>query len=188
MPPIPTKCDQCGGAMRTASENIRWDALPSAVILGAEVARCTACGAHGVTFPALSKLVDLAAHTVVSKQGRLGGGEVRFLRSVLGLDGGELADALGSSPSTLSRWEHDRQPIGRHADLFLRALVLLQLGGEPTPATYFQRIAKDILPAQLLAFAFVGGTWIVSQLDHDTTAKPKKTKPEGARRATRGRA
>jgi len=77
--------------------------------------------------------------------------------------------------------------IGRHADLFLRALVLLQLGGEPTPATYFQRIAKDILPAQLLAFAFVGGRWIVRQLDHDTTAKAKKTKPEGAHRATRSR-
>jgi len=174
--------------MRAASENIRWDALPSAVIVSAEVARCTACGAHGVTFPALSKLVDLAARTVVSKQGRLSGGEVRFLRSVLDLDGGELAEALGSNPSTLSRWEHDRQPIGRHADLFLRALVLLQLGGEPTPATYFQRIAKDIFPAQLLAFEFVGGKWIVSQLDNDTTAKPKKLKSEGARRAARARA
>lgn len=170
------KCDECGGAMRVGRENIRWDSLPSAVIVGAEVSRCTSCGAHGVMFLAMSKLIDLAARTVAGKQGRLAGDEIRFLRSFLELDGTELAEALGSNPSTLSRCENDRQPIGRHADLFLRALVLLQLGGQ-TPPSYFQQIAKDIGPAQLYAFEFRGGAWAVAEIDERSAAAvagPKK--------------
>ena len=174
MPTSPTKCDQCGGAMRAVRENIRWDALPSAVIIGLDVERCTQCGAQALAFPAMSGLVDLAARTIVAKQGRLAGAEIRFLRSYLELEGAELAEALGSNPSSISRWEHDRQPIGRHADLFLRALVLLQLG-TPTPASYFQQIAKDVTEPRLYAFEWKAGKWTVAELASEApAAKPKK--------------
>jgi hypothetical protein len=91
----------------------------------------------------------------------------------------EHAEALGSNPSSVSRWENDRQPIGRHADLFIRALVLLQLG-EPTPASYFAAIAKEIVSPQLLAFEYVAGKWTVAPLENEVSAavaaKPKRAK------------
>ena len=100
------------------------------------------------------------------------------------LDGAELADALGSNPSTLSRWEHDRQPIGRHADLFLRALVLLQQGGAGTPASYFRAIAKDVVPAQLYAFRWQGGKWSVT----DSVSVPERKPARSAGVRARGTA
>ena len=170
------KCEKCGRAMKSSRENIRWDALPNAVIVNAELERCANCGEYGVAFPALDRLIDLAARAVVAKQGRLCGPEVRFLRSFLDLEGAELAEALGSNPSTLSRWEHDRQPIGRHADLFLRALVLLQLG-DTTPGELLPADREGgIGPAALYAFEHKGDKWTVGELAAKPAAAPKKTK------------
>ncbi|HWO25770.1 MAG TPA: hypothetical protein VNO30_43845 [Kofleriaceae bacterium] len=160
--------------MRTVRENIEWDALRGSVIIGAEVERCGKCGAlDGVTFQSLSQLIDVAARTVVAKQGRLSGAEVRFLRSFLDLEGAELAETLGSNPSTVSRWENDRQPIGRHADLFLRALVLLELG-ETTSASYFRQIAKDIVEPQPLAFEYRDGVWAATSVPKRRAAAQKR--------------
>lgn len=171
-----SKCEKCGGPILTVRENIEWDALRSSVIVGAEVERCGKCGAlDGVTFQSMSQLIDVAARTVVAKQGRLSGAEVRFLRSFLDLEGAQLAETLGSNPSTVSRWENDHQPIGRHADLFLRALVLLELG-EQTPSSFFRQIAKDIVEPQPLAFEHRDGAWV-------TTTVPKRRAAAGRPRA-----
>jgi transcriptional regulator with XRE-family HTH domain len=69
----------------------------------------------------------LALH-VIEESGRLTGAEIKFLRTVLDYTSVEFARLIGASPVTVSRWEHDAQPIGHHADALIRALVLLRVG------------------------------------------------------------
>jgi len=65
----------------------------------------------------------LVARAVVKMGGRLTGDEVRFLRTFLELSGVELAELMDSTPGTVSRWENNRTPVGRTADLLLRTIT-----------------------------------------------------------------
>jgi putative zinc finger/helix-turn-helix YgiT family protein len=119
------KCINCGHTMTTKRENVPYTALPGAVLVGVPVSRCANCGEHEVAIPAIDELNRVLARAVISKRGRLVGGEIRFLRSYLGYSGSDFAKLIGSDPATVSRWEGDKQPIGHHTDLLLRAMVAL---------------------------------------------------------------
>lgn len=111
--------------MTTKKENVPFEALPGTVLVGVDVSRCRACGAYEVAIPAIDKLMHMLASAVIRKSARLVGAEVRFLRKYLGYSSGDFAKRIGSSPSTVSKWENDVQPIGLHSDLLLRAMVAL---------------------------------------------------------------
>jgi putative zinc finger/helix-turn-helix YgiT family protein len=111
--------------MTTTREKVPYAALPGTVLGGVEVSRCPTCGEHEVALPAIDQLNRLLAQAVIRKPARLGGGEIRFLRSYLGYSSSEFARAIGSDPATVSRWEGGKKPIGHHVDLLLRAMVAI---------------------------------------------------------------
>ena len=119
------KCIECGHAMTTKRENVPFAALPGAVLVGVEVSRCPKCGASETAIPAMENLLGALANAVIRKRARLTGDEVRFLRKYLGYSSADFAKRIGSSPSTVSKWENGAQPIGLHSDLLLRAMVAL---------------------------------------------------------------
>ena len=149
------KCEKCGGPLRTRRENVPWDALPHATLLGVEVQRCVACGNFGIVFPSMDGLIGEATRVLLDKPGRLVGAEIRFLRSLLGFDSVDLAPLLGANPSTLSRWEHDKQPIGWPSDLLLRAFVRGQRGEPVLPA----KLPTDMETPWKLGFEVRNGRW-----------------------------
>ena len=89
-----TKCLQCGHAMTTRRENVRYDAsgLPGVTLVGVEVSRCAHCGEHEVAIPHIADLHRVLAHAVVRKSSRLTPAEIRFLRRSLGWSGQDFAD------------------------------------------------------------------------------------------------
>ncbi len=119
------KCMQCGSAMTTKRENVPYTALPGTVLVGVEVSRCPNCGEFEVAIPAVDELNRVLAEAVIHKKARLTGAEIRFLRSYIGYSAVDFGKAIGSNPATVSRWESDKQPIGHHADLLLRAMVAI---------------------------------------------------------------
>lgn len=135
------KCMNCGHTMTTKRENVPYTALPGTVLVGVEVSRCPNCGEYEVAIPAIDELNRVLAEAVIRKPGKLNGGEVRFLRSYLGLSGADLAKTIGSDPATISRWESDKQPIGHHSDLLLRAMVALDKKVEEYPIAAFGSIS-----------------------------------------------
>lgn len=141
------KCMQCGHTMTTKRENVPYTALPGTVLAGVEVSRCPNCGEHEVAIPAIEELNRVLAFAVVSKRQRLSGAEIRFLRTCLGQSGADFAKVIGSDPATVSKWENDKQPIGHHADLLLRALVMVDKKVESYPIKDFAEI-KDGKPTK----------------------------------------
>jgi putative zinc finger/helix-turn-helix YgiT family protein len=140
---VQMKCMQCGSAMTTKRENVPYKALPGAVLVGVEVSRCAACGEYEVAIPAIDELNKVLASAVIRKKGRLRGAEVRFLRTYLGYSGADFAKLIGSSASTVSKWESDAQPIGHHSDLLLRALIVVGKKVDEYPIETFAGISAS---------------------------------------------
>jgi putative transcriptional regulator len=161
------KCVQCGSAVTTKRENVPYRALPGVVLVGVEVSRCAKCGEYEVAIPAIDELNKLIASSVIRKKSRLKGSEIRFLRSYLGYSGADFAKLIGSSASTVSKWESDSQPIGHHADLLLRALVVVGKKVEEYPLETFAAIsASEEEPAKLeqRAFTATAKKWKATEL------------------------
>lgn len=137
------KCLQCESPMVSKPENVEYDSLPGTMLMGVPVSRCTRCDEYEVGIPAIDDLDRVLADEVIGKNGRLNGGELRFLRSFLDLTGVELAKIIGSDPSTISRWESDKQAIGHHTDLLLRAMVLLEMKVDSYPIARFAEISSE---------------------------------------------
>jgi putative zinc finger/helix-turn-helix YgiT family protein len=120
------KCRTChDGVMTVARENYRYieSGLPNVVLVGVEVRRCPACGIVELPLPRVTELHRVIATAVIHKPARLSGAEVRYLRKHLGWSGEDFAAHMGVDPSTVSKWENDKEPIGPGSDRLLRMMV-----------------------------------------------------------------
>lgn len=158
------KCINCGHAMITKRENVPYTALPGAVLIGVPVSRCASCGEYEVAIPAIDELNRVLAGAVIRKRGRLVGGEVRFLRTYLGYSAADFAKLIGSDPATVSRWESDKQPIGHHTDLLLRAMVALDRKVDEYPIAAFAEVKADVIKRPRYVFKPAAKTWKPSKL------------------------
>ena len=153
------ECLDCGHAMATRRENVRYDAsgLPGVTLVGVEVSRCAGCGAHEVAIPHIGELHRVMACAVLRKPARLTPAEIRFLRKSLGWSGRELGAYMGAAGETVSRWENGRTPIGTQADRLLRLLVLHVCPVAPFDLVHLKDIGRET-PAELRARLVAGTT------------------------------
>jgi transcriptional regulator with XRE-family HTH domain len=104
------------------------------------------------------------AGAVIRKRTRLVGGEVRFLRSYLGYSGADFAKLIGSDPATVSRWESDKQLIGHHTDLLLRAMVALDRKVDEYPIAAFAEVKAEATERSRYAFKPIAKKWKPTEL------------------------
>jgi DNA-binding transcriptional regulator YiaG len=76
-----------------------------------------------ISIPNPNGLVAAAALYRVTLPQKLVGSEIRFVRKALGYSAKKLSEALDATPETVSRWEHDKQPMGPTAEKLLRLIV-----------------------------------------------------------------
>ena len=119
-------CVECGGAMKTARENFRYDAcgLRGVTLVGVEVSRCPGCGEYEVSIPRIEDLHRGIARALARKPSRLVGAEIRYLRKWLGWSGVDFAAYMGVTAETVSRWENGTASMAGTAERLLRLLVL----------------------------------------------------------------
>jgi putative zinc finger/helix-turn-helix YgiT family protein len=159
-------CVECGTPMRSHREAHRYTITPTWAITieDAEILRCPKCGTWEVVIPKSDALQRTIAAEVIRKSTPLAGPEVTFLRRCLGLNGRELARALGIENETLSRYEHGSLRVQPQVDRLLRMMVAAQFldGGERFGVEALSSIEKDVKqPAPLKLVVTVGpkGTW-----------------------------
>lgn len=147
------------------------------------------CGNREVEVPYMDDLRKAVARAVVKMGGRLTGDEVRFLRTFLELSGVELAELMDSTPGTVSRWENNRTPVGRTADLLLRTITR----GEVDPIKPEEHSMLDLVRSFVVKldeprrstvypFRLTGNHWELAEL---STAKAAAAAPARTRRAPR---
>jgi putative transcriptional regulator len=153
------KCDSCGGAMTSKRERHAYteSGLANVVLENVEVRRCSKCDEVEVVIPRIEQLHRAIATALVHKPSRLSGAEMRFLRKEIGFSAADFAARMGVDPSTVSRWENDKDPVGALADRLVRLMVVLTPpktayslddlanieAGEPTPLSITLRPGGD---------------------------------------------
>lgn len=121
------KCPVCGSKMNSVRKTIDYNisGLKNVRLANIDVRRCSKCGEDAIVIPDVEGLNQAIAMHLISKRNPLEPSEFRFLRKHLGYSSGDLADALGTTVETISRWEHGRYPIASEGDRALRLMVAL---------------------------------------------------------------
>lgn len=126
------KCDECGGQMtveRNAKRRYEIGGLPHVVLQGVEVSQCKDCGKEEIAIPRIGQLHHVIAMALAKQPRMLAPSEIRFLRKHTGHSTGDIAQAMGVSRETISRWETGAKSMSALADRLLRVIVLTH---EPT--------------------------------------------------------
>jgi len=100
--------------------------LDNVIIQGMENTEDNA-GNETITIPAIGMLHQVIAKGVVTQPSKMGGRELRFLRTEMGLTQDELARVLKVTLLTISRWEREESPIKDTAEMLIRLLAVERL-------------------------------------------------------------
>jgi YgiT-type zinc finger domain-containing protein len=120
---ITSLCFECGRTMEGRKENYRYveSGLDSVVLRNVLVFHCKNCGASVPQIVAANILHRWIVIRLLTKEYRLSGAEVRFLRKAVGYSATELAKMAGTSKQVVSRWEN-RSSLGQDSDRLVRLL------------------------------------------------------------------
>jgi len=121
-------CFQCGGELQVNKNkpyHYTESGLDNVVLFGINQYKCKACSETFVSIPMMEELHLLLGRELCCKKDLLTGKEVKFIRKELHMKAKEMAQALGVTASTVSRWENDKEPIGETHDRLLRSFYML---------------------------------------------------------------
>ena len=154
-------CTVCGTPMKAKRENYRYDAvgLPGITLKDVAVSRCPRCGEYEVAIPRIEDLHRAIAHAVIVKRERLTPPEIRFLRKFLGWSGADFAAHVGTTPETVSRWEHGSTPMGVTADRLLRLMVASRQPVADYSLDTLKAVAQDQPKPMRLRMEVSDGQW-----------------------------
>ncbi len=125
------KCPICGRQTKKTKKDYMYveSGLDNVVLAGINVFECEC----GESFPEIKNIRAVhknIALAIVRKPGFLSGKEFRFVRKQMGLKEIEIAQLLGVTPVSVSRWERSNAPIGVSNDRLIRMLYVQQVEEE----------------------------------------------------------
>ena len=97
--------------------------LDNVFLAGITIRTCAECGEQLPEIPNISQLHDKIAEAIATKPAELNAQEIRFLRKNLGLQAGEFANYLDTSPVSVSRWENGGE-VSKENDKLIRYFYL----------------------------------------------------------------
>jgi transcriptional regulator with XRE-family HTH domain len=122
------ECNECKRTLFGRRENYQYteSGLKSVTLTNVLVFHCK-CGAILAELPAVGQLHFLIAFDLLRKKTILSGEEARYLRKWVGYSATELAETTGYSKSIVSRWENEKQNIGKESDRLMRLVVFAKM-------------------------------------------------------------
>lgn len=134
------KCAKCG--TRTKRQPAAHALTVSGVELRGEVTEdtCPKCGDATMAVAELERF-ELNASAALASHGVCTGEAFRFIRKALGMRAADVADVLGTTPETVSRWENGQRDVDRHVFAMLGELAIAEAEGRPSPAGRFKALA-----------------------------------------------
>jgi len=154
------QCLICGHApMRTGAESLPLVGLPRITLVGVEVSRCPKCGDYEVSIPAHRRLVQIVTKALLGKRGRLAPAELKWLRSVMGWTSLQLAQHVGVSAESVSKWENGHTQQSRPADRLVRMLLAHGLEPEQYPLAALPLVSSSRKEELSLRLSYASGRW-----------------------------
>ncbi len=124
------KCYICGGSVRVIKDQpyeYTECGLPI-ILLGISQYACEDCEETYASIPAMEKLHRAIGEIICrERKALMQPAEITFLRKNMQLKSKELAQWLGVTASTVSRWENGKTDIGESQDRLLRSIYMLSV-------------------------------------------------------------
>lgn len=159
-------CTNCGGTQfETTYEDCYLSPhhLPNVILTGIRKDICLDCGEYEIEYPHHNRLLEVVAIALLNKNRLLAPGEIRWLRSRLGLTAVQFASFMKVSSTSISYWENGQRSPSPLADLALRLLVMFTLPkGAFSPEAAPEISAKSSAPLQL-RLHFNGSDWVSTE-------------------------
>jgi len=162
--------------VQTNRENMPLVGLPHVTLVDVEVRRCADCGDFTMEIPAHSRMIEIVTLALLNKRGKLTGREIRWLRGHMGWSGIQLAEHVGVSAESVSKWEHDHTNQARTADRLIRLLVARQLSEELYPHQALTLVSQNGREPLRLRLRFDASDWHLAQeLSASIVADPTRS-------------
>lgn len=142
------KCFNCNKRMSKKTEGYHYtESGLDNVYLETPVFRCIKCKEVIADIPVIGELHVHIAVGLIKKDSLLTGKEIRFLRKQMNLKANELADILGVTKQTVSRWENGKTEVSPYNDKLIR-MICIQLLQERCNKVFKEVLEgiKNILP------------------------------------------
>lgn len=154
-------CDSCGTQMNTNKEAYLYEecGLDGITLVGVEVSRCANCGNYEVAIPRIEQLHTAIARSLARKKAKLMPQEIRFLRKYLGFSGADFARTMGTTPETVSRWEHGKSRMTPVAERALRLMIFVKKPIEEYPPERLAEVATGKPAVLKMRFLEGGNGW-----------------------------
>jgi len=136
-----TRCTLCKKPLKATTEMYAVKVGEKNINVEIPAERCHACDEVFTDYDAI-KRAELAVALEVISAGQVNGTTFRFLRHALGLKGTELAERLGTTKETVSRWEHGERDVDRMTWLVLALLVLGRVKRDDAAQRALDALAK----------------------------------------------
>jgi DNA-binding transcriptional regulator YiaG len=128
------KCHECN-ADRLERRNVELRTrVGDYVIVDRSVRRpvCAACGTFTIPAATLENVELRAALVAFTEAPRVTGSMIRFARKALGMKQGDLAQRIGTTVESVSRWEREERPMETWVPLAVLGLVREKLMPPPS--------------------------------------------------------
>lgn len=131
------KCHSCGG------KNLEGQAIKVPVKVGEHTVLdgsmmrpvCMECGEYRLPASMLEKAELRAVVIAFAEVPEISGGMLRSARKALGMTQAVMAEAIGTTPESVSRWERGERDMERWVGLAVVGLVQKQLHPPPADVT-----------------------------------------------------
>jgi putative zinc finger/helix-turn-helix YgiT family protein len=122
------KCYVCGGTTKIIKDKpyeYKECGLDNILIIGINQFECKKCNEFFVSIPKVEELHQAIGRGLCCKKSLLTKKEIKYLRKELHMKAKNLANALGVTAETLSRWENGRTHISEAQDRLLRTFYMM---------------------------------------------------------------
>jgi putative zinc finger/helix-turn-helix YgiT family protein len=124
------KCPSCGGALVASRKRQTQSVGGREFVMTVAAGACRSCGSVFLEDTSLQR-AEMEIACELARHGPVSGEAFRHLRKTLGLRALVVADLLGVTPETISRWENGQRPVDKAAWLTLGSVVLEQASRRP---------------------------------------------------------
>ena len=124
------KCPSCGGALVASRKRQTQSVGGRDFVVTVAAAACRGCASVFLENASLQR-AEMEIACELARHGPVSGEAFRYLRKTLALRAVVVADLLGVTPETISRWENGQRPVDKAAWMTLGSVVLEQASRRP---------------------------------------------------------